>query len=110
MLAAVLAASFLPVVAFADEDGAEGDLAGNEAVDKLAVSDQPAATEPEAPAESDQPAATEPGAPEESEIPAEPEALAESDQPAETESGASAVQPAAESQDTPPSAQHGRRV
>ena len=95
MLAAVLAASFLPVAAFADEGGAVGDPVGNEAVDKLAASDQPSATEPEAPEESkiptepDQPAAT------------EPEAPAEPDQPAETESGASAVQSAAESQDTP---------
>ena len=101
MLAAVLAASFLPVVAFADEDGAVGDPVGNEAVDKLAASDQPAATEPGAPEESEIPAG--PEAPAESDQPAatEPEAPAESDQPAETESGASAVQPAAESQDTP---------
>ena len=46
MLAAVLAASFLPVAAFADEGGAVGDLAVNEAVDQSAVPDQPAATEP----------------------------------------------------------------
>ena len=60
MLAAVLAASFLPVAAFADEGGAGGNSVGNEAVDQPAASDQPAATEPEAPAESEaQPAATE---------------------------------------------------
>ena len=81
MLAAVLAASFLPVAAFADEGGAVGDLAGNEAVDQSAVPDQPAATEPEAPAESEaQPAAT------------ELEAFA--DQPAATKQKASDVQPA----------------
>ncbi|MCI7504516.1 MAG: hypothetical protein MSA55_00770, partial [Coriobacteriaceae bacterium] len=89
MLAAVLAVSFLPVAAFADEGEVEDVPAGNEAVGQPAVPDQPAATESEDPAGSDQPAATESGVP------------AESDQPAETESGASAVQPAAESQDTP---------
>lgn len=75
MLAAVLAASFLPVAAFADEGGAVGDSVGNEAVD------QPATTEPEAPEES--------------------EAPAEFGQPAETESGDSADQPAEEPQDIP---------
>ena len=81
MLAAVLAASFLPVAAFADEGGAVGNSVGNEAVDQPAASDQPAATEPEAPAESEaQPAAT------------ELEAFA--DQPAATKQKASDVQPA----------------
>lgn len=96
MLAAVLAASFLPVAAFADEGEVEDVPAGNEAVGQPAVPDQPAATESEDPAGSDQPAATEPEAPAESDQPAatEPEAPAESEaQPAATELEAFADQP-----------------
>ncbi|MDY4987170.1 MAG: hypothetical protein SO121_04180, partial [Eggerthellaceae bacterium] len=96
MLAAVLAVSFLPVAAFADEGEVEDVPAGNEAVDKPAAtepedpagSDQPAATESGVPAESDQPAATEPEAPVESETSTESEA-----QPAATELEAFADQP-----------------
>ena len=88
MLAAVLAVSFLPVAAFADEGEVEDVPAGNEAVGQPAVPDQPAETEPGAPAESDQPAATEPEAPAESETSTESEA-----QPAATELEAFADQP-----------------
>ncbi|MDD7430645.1 MAG: hypothetical protein PUK38_02005, partial [Coriobacteriaceae bacterium] len=42
MLAAVLAVSFLPVAAFADEGEVEDVPAGNEAVGQPAVPDQPA--------------------------------------------------------------------
>ncbi|MDY5372272.1 MAG: hypothetical protein SPG36_07410 [Eggerthellaceae bacterium] len=96
MLAAVLAVSFLPVAAFADEGEVEDVPAGNEAVGQPAVPDQPAATESEDPAGSDQPAATESGVPAESDQPAatEPEAPAESEaQPAATELEAFADQP-----------------
>ena len=96
MLAAVLAVSFLPVAAFADEGEVEDVPAGNEAVGQPAVPDQPAATESEDPAGFDQPAATESGVPAESDQPAatEPEAPAESEaQPAATELEAFADQP-----------------
>ena len=87
MLAAVLAVSFLPVAAFADEGEVEDVPAGNEAVGQPAVPDQPAATESGVPAESDQPAATEPEAPAESEAqPAATELEAFADQP-DTEDG-----------------------
>ena len=95
MLAAVLAVSFLPVAAFADEGEVEDVPAGNEAVGQPAVPDQPAATESGVPAESDQPAATEPEAPAESEAqPAATELEAFADQPAATKQKASDVQPA----------------
>ena len=95
MLAAVLAASFLPVAAFADEGEVEDVPAGNEAVGQPAVPDQPAATESGVPAESDQPAATEPEAPAESEAqPAATELEAFADQPEATKQKASDVQPA----------------
>ena len=96
MLAAVLAVSFLPAAAFADEGEVEDVPAGNEAVGQPAVPDQPAATESEDPAGFDQPAATESGVPAESDQPAatEPEAPAESEaQPAATELEAFADQP-----------------
>ena len=87
MLAAVLAVSFLPAAAFADEGEVEDVPAGNEAVGQPAVPDQPAATESGVPAESDQPAATEPEAPAESEAqPAATELEAFADQP-DTEDG-----------------------